>query len=192
MYRPQSAQRIAVVGAGISGLASAWLLSQRHAVTLYEAGDYLGGHTNTVDVTLDGVCHPVDTGFLVYNTHTYPNLTALFAHLGVASVETEMSFAVSLEEPAIEWAGSSLATVFGQKRNLLRPDFWRMLADILRFNRESVAWIEQHPDYGGSLREFLAAGHYSRPFAEWYLLPMAILAVATLKAKFLGKVQHRG
>ena len=173
MYRPQSAQRIAVVGAGISGLASAWLLSQRHAVTLYEAGDYLGGHTNTVDVTLDGVCHPVDTGFLVYNTHTYPNLTALFAHLGVASVETEMSFAVSLEEPAIEWAGSSLATVFGQKRNLLRPDFWRMLADILRFNRESVAWIEQYPDYGGSLREFLAAGRYSRPFAEWYLLPMA-------------------
>ncbi len=173
MYRPQSAQRIAVVGAGISGLASAWLLSQRHAVTLYEAGDYLGGHTNTVDVTLDGVCHPVDTGFLVYNTHTYPNLTALFAHLGVASVETEMSFAVSLEEPAIEWAGSSLATVFGQKRNLLRPDFWRMLADILRFNRESVAWIEQHPDYGGSLREFLAAGRYTRPFAEWYLLPMA-------------------
>ena len=173
MYRPQSAQRIAVVGAGISGLASAWLLSQRHAVTLYEAGDYLGGHTNTVDVTLDGVCHPVDTGFLVYNTHTYPNLTALFAHLGVASVETEMSFAVSLEEPAIEWAGSSLATVFGQKRNLLRPDFWRMLADILRFNRESIAWIEQYPDYGGSLREFLAAGRYSRPFAEWYLLPMA-------------------
>jgi len=173
MYRPPAAQRIAVVGAGISGLASAWLLSQKHAVTLYEAGDYLGGHTHTVDVTLDGVCHPVDTGFLVYNTHTYPNLTALFAHLGVASVETEMSFAVSLEEPGIEWAGSSLATVFGQKRNLLRRDFWRMLADILRFNRESVAWIDQYPDYGGSLREFLAAGRYSRPFAEWYLLPMA-------------------
>ncbi|HRD89336.1 MAG: FAD-dependent oxidoreductase [Candidatus Accumulibacter phosphatis] len=173
MYRPPAAQRIAVVGAGISGLASAWLLSQKHAVTLYEAGDYLGGHTHTVDVTLDGVCHPVDTGFLVYNTHTYPNLTALFAHLGVASVETEMSFAVSLEEPGIEWAGSSLATVFGQKRNLLRGDFWRMLADILRFNRDSIAWIEQYPDYGGSLREFLAAGRYSRPFAEWYLLPMA-------------------
>jgi predicted NAD/FAD-binding protein len=173
MHGSAEAQRIAVVGAGISGLASAWLLSQKHAVTLYEAGTDLGGHTNTVDVTLEGVCHPVDTGFLVYNTHTYPHLTALFAHLGVASVETEMSFAVSLEEPGIEWAGSSLATVFGQKRNLLRRDFWRMLADILRFNRESVAWIEQYPDYGGSLREFLAAGRYSRPFAEWYLLPMA-------------------
>jgi predicted NAD/FAD-binding protein len=138
-------QRIAVVGSGISGLASAWLLSQQHAVTLYEAGDYLGGHTHTVDVTVEGISHPVDTGFLVYNSQTYPNLTALFAYLGVASVETEMSFSVSLEEPRLEWAGSSLATIFGQKRNLLRRDFWRMLADILRFNRESVAWIERHP-----------------------------------------------
>ena len=169
----QRRQRIAVVGSGISGLASAWLLSQRHAVTLYEAGSTLGGHTNTVDVTLEGVCHPVDTGFLVYNTHTYPELTALFAHLDVASVETEMSFAVSLEEPRLEWAGSSLATVFGQKRNLLRPGFWRMLADMLRFNRESVAWIERYPDYDRSLRDFLDAGNYSRSFAEWYLLPMA-------------------
>ena len=166
-------KKIAVVGSGISGLASAWLLSQQHEVTLYEAGAYLGGHTNTVDVTVEGIRHPVDTGFLVYNSKTYPNLTALFAHLGVASVDTEMSFSVSLEEPCLEWAGSSLATVFGQKRNLLRRDFWRMLADILRFNRESVAWIEKYPTYDRSLREFLAAGGYSRPFAEWYLLPMA-------------------
>ena len=166
-------QKIAVVGSGISGLASAWLLSQQHEVTLYEAGAYLGGHTNTVDVTVEGIRHPVDTGFLVYNSKTYPNLTALFAHLGVASVDTEMSFSVSLEEPCLEWAGSSLATVFGQKRNLLRRDFWRMLADILRFNRDSVAWLEQYPEYDRSLRYFLEAGGYSRPFAEWYLLPMA-------------------
>jgi predicted NAD/FAD-binding protein len=124
-------------------------------------------------VTVDGVSHPVDTGFLVFNSQTYPHLTALFAHLGVASVATEMSFSVSLEEPRLEWAGSSLATVFGQKRNLLRRDFWRMLADILRFNRESVAWLEAFPDDRRSLRAFLAAGGYSRPFAEWYLLPMA-------------------
>jgi predicted NAD/FAD-binding protein len=124
-------------------------------------------------VTVDGVSHPVDTGFLVYNSQTYPHLTALFAHLGVASVATEMSFSVSLEEPRLEWAGSSLATVFGQKRNLLRRDFWRMLADILRFNRDSVAWLEAFPDDHRSLRDFLAAGGYSRPFAEWYLLPMA-------------------
>lgn len=166
-------QRIAVVGSGIAGLASAWLLSQKHLVTLYEAASYLGGHTNTVDVTVDGIEHPVDTGFLVYNRKTYPNLTAMFAHLGVSSVETEMSFAVSLEEPQLEWAGSSLATVFGQKRNLLRRDFWRMLADILRFNRDSVAWLEQYPEYDRSLRYFLEAGAYSRPFTEWYLLPMA-------------------
>jgi len=166
------AQRIAVVGAGISGLSSAWLLSQKHDVTLYEAGTYLGGHTHTVDVTLDGMTHPVDTGFLVFNTATYPHLTALFAHLGVSSVETEMSFAVSLEHPDLEWSGSSLATVFGQKRNLLRPNFWRMLADILRFNRESVTWLAAHPEDQGTLRDFLSAGRYSRPFAEWYLLPM--------------------
>jgi hypothetical protein len=127
-------------------------------VTLYEAAANLGGHTNTVDVTVDGVSHPVDTGFLVYNSQTYPHLTALFAHLGVASVATEMSFSVSLEEPRLEWAGSSLATVFGQKRNLLRRDFWRMLADILRFNRDSVAWLDAFPDDRRSLRDFLAAG----------------------------------
>jgi predicted NAD/FAD-binding protein len=168
----QRAQRIAVVGAGISGLSSAWLLGQKHEVTLYEAGAYLGGHTNTVDVSLDGFSHPVDTGFLVFNSATYPNLIALFSHLGVASVETEMSFAVSLDEPDLEWSGSSLATVFGQRRNLLRPAFWRMLADILRFNRESLAWLATNPDEPRTLRDFLDAGAYSRSFAEWYLLPM--------------------
>lgn len=172
MSRP-GAQRIAVIGAGISGLASAWLLGQKHEVTLFEAGSYAGGHTNTVDVTLDGITHPVDTGFLVYNSKTYPNLTAMFDHLDVASVETQMTFAMSLEAPRLEWSGSSLATVFGQKRNLFRPDFWRMLADILRFNRESVAWMDAHPEDGGSLRDFLVAGGYSKPFSEWYLLPMA-------------------
>ena len=166
-------QRIAVVGAGISGLASAWLLGSHHDVTLFEAGATLGGHTNTVDVTLDGQTHPVDTGFLVFNEKTYPNLIAMFALLGIDSVETEMSFAVSLENPDLEWAGSNLATIFGQKRNLLRRPFWAMLSDILRFNRESTAWLACHPDNQRSLRDFLSEGRYSAAFADWYLLPMA-------------------
>jgi predicted NAD/FAD-binding protein len=166
-------QRIAVVGAGISGLASAWLLSRRYDVTLFEAGAYLGGHTNTVDVTLEDRTHPVDTGFLVYNDRTYPNLIALFALLGVESVPTEMSFAVSLENPDLEWAGSNLATVFGQKRNLLRPQFWAMLSDILRFNRESQAWLDANPGDARSLRDYLVENRYSAAFSDWYLLPMA-------------------
>lgn len=166
-------QRIAVVGAGISGLATAWLLGQQHQVTLFEAGDYLGGHTHTVDVTLDGTTHPVDTGFLVFNEKTYPNLIAMFDLLGVDSTETEMSFAVSLERPDLEWSGSSLATVFGQKRNLLRRRFWAMLSDILRFNRESTSWLATHPDSPCCLRDFLSAGRYSSAFRDWYLLPMA-------------------
>ena len=169
----QHKQKIAVVGAGISGLASAWLLSQHHQVTLFEAGDYLGGHTNTVDVDIEGKSHPVDTGFLVFNEKTYPNLIAMFDLLGVESVETEMSFAVSLENPDIEWAGSSLATVFGQKRNLVRRQFWAMLTDILRFNRESVAWLAANPGNQRSLRDFLLEGRYASAFSEWYLLPMA-------------------
>lgn len=168
-----SKKRIAVVGAGVSGLASAWLLSRDHEVTLFEAGSYLGGHTNTVDVTLDGMTHPVDTGFLVFNEKTYPNLIAMFDLLGVESVETEMSFAVSLENPDLEWAGSNLATVFGQKRNLLRRQFWAMLSDILRFNRESMGWLASHPDNKRSLRDFLTEGRYSSAFSDWYLLPMA-------------------
>jgi predicted NAD/FAD-binding protein len=169
-------QRIAVIGSGISGLASAWLLqrqSPNRQVTLFEAQPRLGGHANTVDVTLEGQTYPVDTGFLVFNDRTYPNLIAMFEHLGVASVQSEMTFAVSLKNPDLEWAGSNLFTVFGQKRNLLRTKFWAMLGDILRFNRESNAWLASHPGEDQSLRDFLAQGRYAKSFSDWYLLPMA-------------------
>lgn len=166
-------KRIAVIGAGIAGLSAAWLLSRAHAVTLFEANDYLGGHTHTVDVTIDGITAPVDTGFLVFNDRTYPNLIALFDHLGVASTASEMSFSVRLEDEGLEWAGSSLATLFAQRRNLLRPAFWGMLADILRFNREAAARAQGGDVGDASLGEFLRSGRYGRAFRDWYLLPMA-------------------
>jgi len=166
-------QRIAVVGSGIAGLGAAWLLRDQHDVVVFEAAPRLGGHTNTVDVTLDGVTHGVDTGFLVFNRRTYPNLCALFAELDVPVVNSDMSFAVSVAEPDIEWAGSSLATVFAQKRNLARPAFWRMLQDIVRFNRETTREAREHALPPVSLGDYLDRNRYGAEFRDWYLVPMA-------------------
>jgi len=167
------AQRIAVIGSGIAGLSAAWLLSQRHMVTLFEAQDWLGGHTHTVDVELDGIVAPVDTGFLVFNDRTYPNLIALFDHLGVESAPSDMSFSVSVGQDDLEWSGTDLPALFAQKRNLVRPRFWKMLADIVRFNREGTALVERNDAPSCSLGEFLARGGYGAAFRDWYLLPMA-------------------
>ena len=133
--------KTAVIGAGISGLSSAYRLVQAGAdVTLFEAGRYFGGHSNTVDVDVDGVRFGVDTGFLVFNERTYPKLIGLFAELGVESVASDMSFSVKLPLAGrtLEWAGSSLDTVFAQRRNLFNPRFLRMVRDILRFNKEAT------------------------------------------------------
>ena len=166
--------RIAVVGSGIAGLGSAWLLrKQGHAVTLFEANDYLGGHTHTVDVTLDGVTAPVDTGFLVFNDRTYPHLVALLDELGVKSAASEMSFSVRIDARKLEWAGTSLATLFTQPGNAFRPAYWRMLADVMRFNRDTTAMIARSAVWSVSLGEYLDAENYSEPFRDWYLLPMA-------------------
>ncbi|UXY15839.1 FAD-dependent oxidoreductase [Chitiniphilus purpureus] len=166
-------QRVAVVGAGISGLASAYFLACRHKVTLFEAAPYLGGHTNTVDVELGGIRHPVDTGFLVFNDKTYPNLIALFAELGVQTHATGMSFAVSLDEGDFEWAGSNLDTVFAQRRNLLSPRFLGMLRDILRFNAAAERNLIDVAQNGATLGELLERGRYGPAFRDCYLLPMA-------------------
>ncbi len=178
--------RVAVVGAGIAGLGAAWLLARRHEVTVYEAETRPGGHSHTVDVALEGISHPVDTGFLVFNRRTYPNLCALFANLGVEVVESDMSFAVSLLDRDLEWAGTSLSTVFAQRRNLLRPAFLRMLADILRFNREATAIAVAGAQEDRTLADFLAAGRYGREFRDWYLLPMAAAIWSCPQEKMLA------
>ena len=170
--------RVAVIGAGISGLACAWRLAQGGAAidaTLFEANAYFGGHANTVDITLDGMTHAVDTGFLVFNHRTYPHLVALFEELDVPTTETDMSFSVSLADHALEWAGTSLNTVFAQRRNLLRPTFLRMLADILRFNRAATAMALAHCDStlpSEPVGRFLERERFSAAFRDGYLLPM--------------------
>lgn len=170
---PGYGARVAVVGAGISGLASAYFLAKRYEVTLFEAADYPGGHTNTVDVTLDGMTHPVDTGFLVFNDRTYPNLIKLFEELGVATHPSDMSFSVSLDEGRLEWAGSDLNTVFAQRRNVFSTSFMGMLRDIVRFNRSAQRHLDMAETTGCSLGELLMQGNYGITFKNNYLLPMA-------------------
>jgi predicted NAD/FAD-binding protein len=140
---------------------------------LFEANTYPGGHTHTVDVTLDGITAPVDTGFLVYNDRTYPRLVALFDELGIESAPSTMSFAVRDDAADVEWAGTDLPALFAQAANLARPAFWRMLGDILRFNRETTAMQRADGVYAITLREYLDEGGFSTVFRDWYLLPMA-------------------
>ena len=164
---------IAIVGAGISGLGAAHYLEKSgHAVTLFEAADYFGGHTHTVDVTLDGITAPVDTGFLVCNDHTYPNLLKLFDELDVALAPSDMSFAVRADADNIEWSGTSFASLFAQPTNALKPKFLRFLADIVRFNRAATSMVLADTVPQMSVRDFLAKEKFSAQLFDWYLWPM--------------------
>jgi predicted NAD/FAD-binding protein len=165
-------QRIAVIGAGISGLGAAWALARHHDVTVFEANPAPGGHSNTVEVDYDGKSIAVDTGFIVFNDWNYPNLTRLFAHLDVPAIKSDMSFAVSVGAGDLEWSGNNLATLFAQKRNLLRPSFHRMWRDILRFNKEAAVDLTAGRMAGLRLGDYLARSRYSDSFMLDYLLPM--------------------
>ena len=178
----QPRMKLAIVGSGISGLAVAHTLKDHADITVFEAGDYFGGHTHTVDITLPTpqgpVTHGVDTGFLVFNERTYPNLINLFAELGVETAPSDMSFSVqvpgALNGKTLEWSGTDLNSVFAQRANLVNPRFWRMLADVLRFNAlcTRIAKEQRDKELQQPLSDFLRTHKFSDPFRDWYFLPM--------------------
>lgn len=167
--------RIAIIGSGIAGLSSAWLLNDVHDITVYEADDRPGGHSHTVSMPTEQGDVPVDTGFIVYNEKNYPNLTALFEHLDVPTKASSMSFGVSIDGGRFEYSGSeSYGTLFAQKRNLLRPTFHKMLADIIRFNARAERFLQDDdPSDALTIGEFLDRGRYGNAFCDRYLLPMS-------------------
>ncbi len=177
--------RIAVVGSGIAGLASAWLLSKQNEVVLFEANDYLGGHTHTHDIELKGRRYAVDTGFIVHNPEHYPLLSALFAELGVESQPTTMSFSVRNESSGLEYNATDLDGLFCQRRNLVSPRFWGMLRDLFRFYRGAPALLAS-PGEGPTLGDYLAEGRYGAMFRDEHLVPMASALWSSPSAKILA------
>ena len=163
--------KIAIIGTGIAGMTAAYLLSTEHEITVFEANDYIGGHTHTVEVRTDSGTYAVDTGFIVFNDWTYPNFIKLLMRLGVPSQPSTMSFSVKCERTGLEYNGTSLNTLFAQRRNLLRPSFHRMLRDVLRFNREATSLLQDDIAHL-SLGSYLATHQYSPEFIGQYLIPM--------------------
>lgn len=165
--------KIAIVGAGISGLTAAYLLNREHDITVYEAASEIGGHTATKQITLNDEHHAIDTGFIVFNDWTYPNFKALLKQLNVPYQPTEMGFSVSCEETGLEYSGNNLNTLFAQRRNLFNINHWRMIKDILRFNKESLRDVESGGAYlTMTLNQYLEVKAYSSAFIEHYLIPM--------------------
>ncbi|MCP2232636.1 MULTISPECIES: NAD(P)/FAD-dependent oxidoreductase [Erwinia] len=191
--------RVAIIGSGISGLSCAWKLAARAEVHLYEAGPTPGGHTATVDVELAGKRWAIDTGFIVYNDRTYPRFLALLAELGLESQPTEMSFSVRNQRSGLEYNGHSLTSLFAQRSNLLKPSFYRFLAEIVRFNRCGKQWLEHQQDQG-TLDDFLRLHGFSAFFAQHYILPMGAAIWSTSLAEmrrmplaqFLHFFNHHG
>lgn len=163
--------KIAIVGSGISGLVTAYLLSQDHDITVYEAANYIGGHTNTVSVELKGRNYEVDTGFIVYNEKNYPNFVKLLDQLEVPNQPTNMSFSVRCIITGLEYNGTSINKLFAQRSNLLRPSFYRMIKDILRFNRDTKQFLKSE-NLKLTFGEFLEKGNYSPQLREDYAIPM--------------------
>lgn len=166
-------QRIAVVGSGIAGLSAAWLLSHKHDVTLYEADSRIGGHSHTVEAPAPSAPIAVDTGFIVYNEANYPNLKALFEHLDVPTKPAHMSFAVSIDDGAFEYSSHGIDALFAQKSNYASPKFWRMIGDLLRFQKAAPRDLAKLDDSGVTLQTYLDQGGYGALFREAHLLPQA-------------------
>lgn len=163
--------KIAVIGSGISGMTAAYLLSGEHEVILFEANDYIGGHTNTADVAFNGHQYPVDTGFIVFNAKTYPNFIKLMKRLGVRWQNSVMSFSVQCEKTGLEFSPSTLNSLFIQRRNLIRPAFYRMLWDVNRFKRDAETLLKTE-DYELTLSDYLTQKGYSEGFVQHFIIPM--------------------
>ena len=164
--------KIAIVGSGIAGMTVARLLARRHDIAMFEAAHYVGGHTNTIRVAEGVKTLAVDTGFIVFNEPNYPNLCALFREIGVESRESDMSFSVHCEKTGLEYNGTRLATLFAQRRNLMRPSFWRMLAEILRFNRDAPIALRHGIDDTVTVAEYIEQNGHGDAFVEQYLVPL--------------------
>jgi uncharacterized protein len=164
--------KIAIIGTGISGNVAAYHLNKEHDITVYEANDYLGGHTHTHNIELEDKSYSVDTGFIVFNYKTYPNFTGLLEELGVKEQLSKMSFGVKCEKTGLEYMGSTINSLFAQRRNIFRPSFWRMILDILRFNRQATDLLEDASN-DISLGEYLKREKFSQTFINYYLVPMA-------------------
>ncbi|MGO1296198.1 MAG: NAD(P)/FAD-dependent oxidoreductase [Vibrio sp.] len=163
--------KVAIIGSGISGLTTAYYLHSQHDIIVYEANDYIGGHTATVDVNLAEASYAIDTGFIVYNDRTYPNFMHLMKEIGVKGKATEMSFSVKNDSNGLEYNGHTVGTLFAQKRNLLNPQFYRFISDILRFNKLAKASINEEAR-SQTLDAFLTEHRFNAYFCENYILPM--------------------